>query len=72
MEITINNLNQAIAALRQCAKENKDRITDTGNIRVSDLCNDVAAYLEKEWKSIISGLKETKGGINYECYRNFW
>lgn len=25
MEITINNLNQAIAALRQCAKENKDR-----------------------------------------------
>ena len=58
MEITINNLNQAIAALRKCAKENKDRTTDTGNIRVSDLCNDVATYLEKEWKSIKQASEE--------------
>lgn len=58
MEITRNNLNQAIAALRQCAKENKDRATDTGNIRVSDLCNDVAAYLEKEWESIKQASEE--------------
>lgn len=47
MEITDNNLHQAIAALRQCAKENEGKITDTGSIRVSDLCNDVADYLEK-------------------------
>ena len=58
MEITINNLNQAIAALRQCAKENKDRTTDTGNIRVSDLCNDVATYLEKELKYMKQCAKE--------------
>ena len=58
MEITINNLNQAIAALRQCAKENKDRTTDTGNIRESDLCNDVATYLEKEWKDMKQCAKE--------------
>ena len=58
MEITRNNLNQAIAALRQCAKENKDRATDTGNIRVSDLCNDVATYLEKEWESIKQASEE--------------
>ena len=67
MEITINNLNQAIAALRQCAKENKDRITDTGNIRVSELCNDVAAYLEKEWKSIKQASEELeKYGKRYK------
>ena len=58
MEITKNNLNQAIAALRQCAKENKGRTTDTGNIRVSELCNDVATYLEKEWKSIKQASEE--------------
>ena len=67
MEITINNLNQAIAALRQCAKENKSRITDTGNIRVSDLCNDVATYLEKEWKSIKQSSEELeKYGKRYK------
>ncbi len=67
MEITINNLNQAIAALRQCAKENKDRTTDTGNIRVSDLCNDVATYLEKEWKSIKQASEELeKHGKRYK------
>ena len=46
MEISKQNLNQAIAALRQCSDENKNRITNTGHIRVSDLCNDVADYLE--------------------------
>lgn len=58
MEITINNLNQAIAALRQCAKENKDQTTYTGNIRVSDLCNDIAIYLEKELKDMKQCAKE--------------
>jgi len=67
MEITINNLNQAIAALRQCAKENEGRTTDTGNIRVSDLCNDVATYLEKEWKSIKQASEELeKYGKRYK------
>lgn len=67
MEITRNNLNQAIAALRQCAKENKGRTTDTGNIRVSDLCNDVATYLEKEWKSINQASEELeKYGKRYK------
>ena len=48
MEITKQNLNQAIAALRRCADENRSRIISTGAIRVSDLCDDVADYLEKE------------------------
>lgn len=46
MTITKDNLHKAIAALRQCAKENEGKATDTGAIRVSDLCNDVADYLE--------------------------
>ena len=46
MEITKDNLHKAIAALRQCAKENKGKQTDTGSIIVSDLCTDVADYLE--------------------------
>ncbi len=52
MEITKNNLHQAIAALRQCAKENKGKQTDTGCIVVSDLCLDVADYLEKTAPSV--------------------
>lgn len=47
MEITFENLQQAIAALRQCAKENDGRQTDTGAIRVTGLCNDVADYLQR-------------------------
>ena len=47
MEITFENLHRAIAALRQCAKENDGRQTDTGAIRVTDLCNDVADYLQR-------------------------
>jgi hypothetical protein len=47
MEITFENLQQAIAALRQCAKENDGRQTDTGAIRVTDLCSDVADYLQR-------------------------
>ena len=45
MEINFDNLNQAIAALEQCASENKGKQTDTGAIRVSDLCSDVATFL---------------------------
>ena len=48
MKITKDNLHLAIAALRQCAKENENRQTDTGAVRVTDLCNDVADYLEKD------------------------
>ena len=48
MTITKDNMHQAIAALRQCAKENENKQTDTGAVRVTDLCNDVADFLEKE------------------------
>jgi hypothetical protein len=54
MKITRNNVNQAIAALRQCAKENRNKNIDTGGIRISDLCDDVADFLKEEleaWKS---------------------
>ena len=64
MEITKNNLKQAISALRQCAKENEGRNIDTHKIRISDLCNDVASYLEKEWENIESMREEIE-----EMYR---
>lgn len=47
MKITKDNVGKAIAALRQWAKENEGKATDTGAIRVSDLCNDVADYMER-------------------------
>jgi hypothetical protein len=47
MVITNDNLHKAIAALRQCAKENENRQTDMGAVRVTDLCQDVAYYLER-------------------------
>ena len=47
MEITNENLHKAIAALRQCAKENKGKQTDTGSVVISDICTDVADYLER-------------------------
>lgn len=48
MEITKQNLRQAIVALRKCADENRDRIISTGKINISRLCDDVADYLDKE------------------------
>lgn len=48
MDIQIDNLHQAIYALRKCADENKDKVTDTFKVRTSDLCTDVANYLEKK------------------------
>lgn len=47
MTINYDNIHQAIAALNQCAKENENRQTDTGAVRVSDLCTDVAYFLSK-------------------------
>jgi len=58
MTINYENIAQAIAALNQCAKENEGRQTDTGAIRVSDLCTDVANFLSKirpsetQWRSV--------------------
>lgn len=46
MEITLHNYQKAINALRRCAEENKHRNTDTGNIVISDLCDDVANFLQ--------------------------
>ena len=47
MTINYDNIHQAIAALNQCAKENENRQTDTGAVRVSNLCTDVACFLNK-------------------------
>lgn len=46
MKINYENLHQAIAALEQCARENEKKQTDTGAVRVSDLCRDVATFLK--------------------------
>jgi len=51
MKITFENLHKAIAALRQCANENKGKPTDTGKVVVSDLCTDVADFLESQPKT---------------------
>lgn len=48
---------QAVGALRKCAKEHEKDFTPTFNIRVSDLCSDVADYLE-ELKKENGELKE--------------
>lgn len=48
MDIQIDNLHQAIHALKKCADENKDKVTDTFKVRISDICTDVANYLEKK------------------------
>ena len=56
MEITNDNIGTAIAALERCAKENAGKHTDTGAIRVSDICSDVAAYLKKSQYQIIQSL----------------
>jgi len=56
MTINYENIHQAIAALNQCAKENENKQTDTGAIRVSDLCADVSYFLckvrhdHKQWQ----------------------
>lgn len=47
MEITKDNLWQAIKALRQCADAHRNDVTPTFYIRVTDLCEDVANYLDK-------------------------
>lgn len=47
MAITKENLKWAIAALRQCAKENMGKKPDPGCGVVSDICTDVANLLEK-------------------------
>ncbi len=47
MGITDSIKAQAVSALRQCAREHEKDITPTFHIRVSDLCNDVAEYVEK-------------------------
>ena len=47
MEITKDNIIQVISALRQCAKEHKNEFTPTCGIIISEICNDVADYLDK-------------------------
>lgn len=40
------NIYEYISALRQCAKEHENDKLFTGQINVSDLCNDTAKLLE--------------------------
>lgn len=47
MGITESKKAQAVSALRQCAIEHEKDVTYTFNIRVSDLCNDIADYVEE-------------------------
>lgn len=47
MGITESKKAQAVSALRQCAIEHEKDVTYTLNIRVSDLCNDIADYVEE-------------------------
>lgn len=47
MGLTESKKSQAVGALRKCAKEHEKDFTPTFNIRVSDLCSDVADYLEE-------------------------
>ena len=46
MLITQNNLQQVILALRQCAEEHKKERVPTFAICTTDLCTDVATFLE--------------------------
>ena len=70
MEINFDNLNQAIAALEQCASENKGKQTDTGAIRVSDLCSDVATFLKGlESHDVLQPGKEGTFGQAVECLK---
>ena len=70
MEITNENIGTAIAALERCAKENAGKHTDTGAIRVSDLCSDVAAYLKKSKHQIIQSLTWEDMLIVHKCIKD--
>ena len=59
MKIEKDNLHQAIAALRKCANENRNRPTSTGYVNVSALCDDVADYLENQTVEIPCHQKQT-------------
>jgi hypothetical protein len=61
MTINYENIHQAIAALNQCVKENENKQTDTGAIRVSDLCADVSYFLCKV-RQDYKHWQETKDG----------
>ena len=56
MTITYKNLPQAIQALKQCAKEHEKEYISFGVVRTSDLCEDVACFLQ--------GIIDEKGAVN--------
>lgn len=70
MTINYDNIHQAIAALNQCAKENKNRQIDTGAIRISDLCIDLSYFLcrvaqdQKKWE------EKPKGKMHVYIFRD--
>lgn len=46
MKIAYDNLPQAIQALKKCAKEHENDYISFGAVRTSDLCEDVACFLQ--------------------------
>lgn len=46
MTITYEDLPQAIQALKKCAKEHEKEYISFGAVRTSDLCEDVACFLQ--------------------------
>lgn len=70
MKITKENLNQAIGALKQCSRENKDRHISTGCIRVSDLCDDLITYLEEPKYAFIV-INSSNDSIASQAYSSY-
>lgn len=65
MELTKDNIKEAINALRQCAKEHKNDNHDTFSTDTYSLCLDVAEFLEKEYIK-----KEHKEQVDHPAHYN--
>lgn len=70
MVINYENIHQAISALNQCVKENENKQTDTGAIRVSDLCADVSYFLCKVQQDYKQWQETKDGKIHVYVLRN--
>lgn len=47
MNITYEDLPQVIVALKRCAKEHEQELVPTGWIHTTQLCDDVAQFLQE-------------------------
>lgn len=68
---------QAVGALRKCAKEHEKDVTYTGNVIVTNMCNDVADYVEElqaenaELKERIEKMKCCLNCKKWRYYANY-